>query len=181
MSDVCDLCGNRAFLKKYRIEGAEVLACAQCGKFGTPIETPPPRRRARPTGSLGQTTTPRSDGGPSRSGGQRPPSRRVNEELRLMDGYGEAIAKARQKLGLSRKELAENLFIRETLLLRIESEKVRPKDELVKKVEKALDISLMEKAGSDELVEASQFQSQSSRNRTLTLGDFAKIRKKKDK
>ena len=99
-----------------------------------------------------------------------------------MEEYGATISRSREKIGLSRKELAESLFIRETLLMRIETEKVRPNDEIIKKLEKTLEIDLME-SSDQEMVTVSQFRAQtsSSRNRGLTLGDFAKIKKSKSK
>lgn len=177
MQSDCDLCGNRTFLKKYVIEGAEVNACPSCGKFGRPIEND---SRQIPQRKIFRGSKPLS-GSNSRfkQRSSRPPDSKIKSETFLKEDFGELIQTTRERLGLTRKEVSESLFIRENLLARIESGKYRPNDALIKKLEKILEISLIERG--DESFNANQIEqkTQKKQMKTLTLGDFAHIRKKK--
>lgn len=171
--DECDICGREGvYVQKYRIEGAEVLACGSCGKHGTLIDEPraPVSRKKdfnyRP---MKKQSTPRPRG--------NNPSYRKKRDKTLTEGYGAIITNARTSFGLTREELAKNLFIRETFLTKIESEKVRPSDDLAKKIEKTLNIELLVEATDD--LNTTTGNVAKPKNVTMTLGDFAKIKKKK--
>jgi putative transcription factor len=174
------MCGREGHIQLYRIESAEVMACGSCGKYGTLISKPKSQKK----GSFPYKTNFNRPQG-NFSAGNRPQGRqstfnRTRKNEILIEDFGAVITRARKKIGLSRKELAESLFIRETLLMRIETEKVRPNDNLVRKLEKTLEIKLME-ASREDLINLSQYKAQnkSTRSRTMTLGDFATIKKSK--
>ena len=177
MFDECDICGRETEVHKYRIEGAEVVACSSCGRHGTLIED---NRRApsRKTGfNSGYSSSPQSRGFTPKPKTQNQPRYSKNRaEKVLVEHYGRAITSARDKMGITRQELAKSLFIRETLLTKIESENIRPNDDVIKKIEKALNIILFE----DSSEPITQVNPDQAPARNMTLGDFATIRKKKD-
>lgn len=174
--DECDICGRETQVFRYRIEGAEVVACASCGKHGTLIEDRTSSSKnqtykgAYPKLKSEKRFSPKPKGQTNRSY----PSNR--SEKVLIEHYGRVITSARDKMGITRQELAKSLFIRETLLTKIEAENIRPADEVLKKIEKALNIVLFEES-SDAV---NQFTNQQPTSKSMTLGDFATIRKKKD-
>ncbi len=62
----------------------------------------------------------------------------------LVEDYGEAIKTAREGMGLSLKVLAEIINEKESFLARVENERAKPNNALIKKLEKTLDIKLTE-------------------------------------
>ncbi|OLS22801.1 MAG: hypothetical protein HeimC3_27440 [Candidatus Heimdallarchaeota archaeon LC_3] len=185
MESECELCGiENPFVKKYLIEGAEVNACPSCGKFGKPVQTLSRKSYSKTSfrGSSGGRPPPNrfgSSGGGRRSG-YSPPNRRKDEAF-LVENFGTLIQQTRERLGLTRKDVSESLFIRENLLARVESGKIRPKDDLIKKLEKILEIKLVEDSSQTTVTGNYNQKDSSNQSRTLTLGDFARIRKKKNK
>ena len=180
-NEVCDICGSTTSTRLYRIEGAEVNACYNCGRFGAPVSLPSNTKNTKNSKFRGSTSSPRPAPRPART--SRIPattSRPGQDDNVLIENSGRAIQQAREKLGLTRKELAEAIFIRETLLAHIEQEKISPDDSLVKKLERALE-GLKLTGQREESSEVSQYQSKTTKQiRSLTLGDFAQIRKKKE-
>ncbi|MDT8357494.1 MAG: multiprotein bridging factor aMBF1 [Methanomicrobiaceae archaeon] len=161
----CELCGAkiRGPPKIVHIEGAELRVCAQCVRYGTEVNRP----RAG--------TVP---GAPSRRGPAPPPSaprRRTRDVFDLMEGeiaddYYIRIRKARMEKGLGQKELAHEIKEREVLIKKIEKGDLIPEDEVRKKLEEALDISLLERSSGD-------VESKGAGRITTTLGDVMKIKK----
>ena len=177
--DECDICGRTSnSIKKYNIEGAEVLACPSCGKHGTVIEDP--NQRQQFSKKQGPGFRPTQKGGQSRD-----PQKRVGQyntsrkkEKVLIEEFGKIITSARSSFGLTREELAKNLFIRETFLTKIEMEKQRPDDDLAKKIEKTLNITLLVEKSED--INVTQYSGEKpTKDTPMTLGDFARIKKKK--
>ena len=66
------------------------------------------------------------------------------EEREVIENYGEVIRKAREKLGIDRKVLAEKISEKENILARIERNELIPDDKIIKKLEKELGIKLYE-------------------------------------
>lgn len=98
------------------------------------------------------------------------------EEEEVIDGYGQAIRKARERMGFPLKVLAERIAEKESTLLRVEEQKTLPSVALTKKLEKELGIKLTSKAGP---VSAAVPMKKSG---PITLGDaaFTKAKGKKD-
>ncbi len=66
------------------------------------------------------------------------------QESSLIEGYGKKIMQARQKKGLTLKELAMKIYEKESVIQRIEAEKFNPSDKTIKKLEKELETKLTE-------------------------------------
>lgn len=90
----------------------------------------------------------------------------VSEEL--IKNYGNIIKDAREKLGIGRKEFAEKLKEKELIIKRIESNKLVPDEDLIKKIEKILGIKLKEKY--------SKIPEKKTKVANLTIGDIVEIK-----
>lgn len=176
MFDECDICGQEKQVHRYRIEGAEVIACDSCGKHGTLLEDKSASNARNTTykGDYPRLKTDRTSS-PKAKDSTKSFSNKKGEKV-LIEHYGRAITAARDKMSITRQELAKSIFIKETLLAKIESENIRPADSIIAKIEKALNIILFEE--STETV--TQYQNNQPSARAMTLGDFATIRKKKE-
>jgi len=142
------------------VEGAELVVCAQCARYGTEVQKP-----ARPEMRSG--TAPRQ--------GKAAPARRSRDVFDLIEGeivedYGERIRTARMEKGLSQKDLAMQLKEKELLIKKIEKGDLIPEDDVRRKLEKALEIRLIDSAGEDDGVHRGG-------KVVPTLGDVISIKK----
>lgn len=118
----CEMCSKPATTKA-KIEGVILSVCSSCASFGSEVKVNPVFIR-RPTGP----TAPKSP------------------DTVLVVDVGIRVRKARQKMGLSEKDAAMKLNIRESTLLHIESGKIIPDDMAAKKLERFFNIKLFEAA-----------------------------------
>jgi len=156
---LCELCGNDVpFLKPKLIEGSLLKVCPTCGKFGS----------ASPSSTTSETTSEaRVQSGSAQDFGYttKTPSKkeviqnRLEKRERRMSGkdiyelrgekelaldYHIRIQKARNQLNLSQDELGQKINERKSVISKIENKSMKPDDKLVRKLEKALGIKLME-------------------------------------
>ncbi|HQK55394.1 MAG TPA: multiprotein bridging factor aMBF1 [Methanolinea sp.] len=138
----CELCGGKIVgpSKTVRVEGAELVVCANCARYGTEVQM---TARAQPRAGTG----PRA--------GRSVPVRRSKDVFDLIEGeivedYGERIRAARMERGLSQKDLAMQLKEKELLIKKIEKGDLIPEDEVRRKLEKALGIRLIDSPADDE-------------------------------
>ena len=166
----CEMCGEpvRGVPKLVRVEGAELQVCSKCEKFGTEVQQVRRTDIARPTqrhAGTAKATTP------------SPTAYRKRDLFDYMGGdivddYSERIRKARIEKGLSQKDLAMQIKEKEHLIKKIENKELMPEEDVRKKLEKALEI---------QLVDASVLESEKKISSKLapTLGDLTIIRKTK--
>jgi len=152
MSD-CERCGRSAKLQLVEIAGAQMYVCPDCSRFGKPIRekkeisSPPPViSRARP---------------------QRPqkPDALTNRSRELVEDYPTRIQRAREKKGWSREDLGRKINERVSIISKLEHGEMHPPDALIKKLERALDIKLMEDVEDVHIAHGAE-------SRGMTLGDF---------
>ena len=163
------MCGTEAPVTLVEIDRVELYACPKCARFGKPVvKKRPPKKMfqkkpisARPA----QKTQPKR--------AIRPKKDFLHDKI-LVDGYGTIIQEARRERGLGRAEFANLIKEKETLLARIEAEKVLPTDRVVAKIERELDVELKTEV-SDESSVLEDFIPKST-----TIGAIAKIKRKKD-
>ena len=166
----CEMCGEpvRGIPKLMRIEGAELQVCSRCERYGTEVQQP------KRTDARKVTARPAS-------GAARPvvlaPAQRKRDMFDYMGGdivedYGERIRKARMEKGLSQKDLAMQMKEKELLVKKIEKGELIPEEDVRKKLEKVLEIRLLD-AISDET------EKKTLSKITQTLGDLTIIRKVK--
>ena len=164
----CEMCGAEAFTKLVEIDHVELLACQSCAKFGKPVVKRPKTTVQR---YAKHTQKPQVKRKPPI---KKPPKKDFLHDKILIDGYGSIIQEARRAIGLGRAEFAKTIKEKETLLARIEMEKVIPTDRIVSKIERELSISLITEMA-DESSTVEDFIP-----RATTIGSIAKIKRKKN-
>jgi len=123
----CEICGGSGASQTILMDGAEMLVCLQCTAYGKP---------AKP--SFNQNVNLRSS---------LPMEKKDKfDETPLVIDFGKRIRLAREKKGLTVKELAEKLFEKESVLHKIEQQKHPPEQRLIDKLEKFLGIELRQKS-----------------------------------
>lgn len=136
----CDVCGREIIGRSYRviIEGAKVIACADCAKLGSGYWSP---ENETSLGRIMQSSV-KSVG--LRASGKRPsPERVIQEDLEVIEGFGSIIKRAREKLGLTPEELGKMIGEKESVIKKVESERMVPDVRLAVKIERALKIKLL--------------------------------------
>ena len=166
------------------VDGVEMIVCERCyrkymsraGRAST--DTPLRLRLAQPK----PRTTPVKQEAPRRREPRqaprpRPrPSRRrgsglgIVERYEVVEDYAERVKRARERLGLSQKELAQRVKVGENVIRRIESGSLVPPVDLAMRLERVLNVKLLEPVveEEEEAGEAGEFH--------LTLGDIAELR-----
>jgi putative transcription factor len=90
----------------------------------------------------------------------------------IVDDYAARIRRAREEKGLSQKDLAMQMKEKEHLIRKIENSELIPEDDVRKKLEKALEIRLIDTPVTDE-------EKKVPSRLTPTLGDLTVIKKAK--
>ncbi|MFO8050355.1 MAG: multiprotein bridging factor aMBF1 [Thermoplasmatota archaeon] len=149
----CERCGKKDRLQLVEIEGARMYVCHDCSRFGNVIKE---RKEA-----------PKPTAGPARHRPRRPsrPDALDKREMELSDEYPKRIQRGREKRGWSREDLGKRINERVSVISKLENGEMHPSDKLIKKLEKTLEIKLM-----DPLEEVKVSHSADSRG--MTLGDF---------
>jgi putative transcription factor len=114
----CELCGKPATTRA-RVEGVLFSVCASCSALGVEV-------KAKPAPAA------------------RPSFRPAFKERFVAQDFGFRIRQARQRRGLTEKDAAQLLAIKESTLLNLEAGKMQPDDALLRKLEKFYGLSLSE-------------------------------------
>ena len=170
----CEMCGARIVGRPYRaiVDGVEMILCERCYlKLTRSGRAQPVRPRPTVTAPR-RTTTPVLPRKPSMPAVRRR-RRGTIEMYDIVEDYGERIRRAREARGWSLRVLAQKLRISETMLRRIEQEKMKPSIDLARRIERVLKIELLIPTEIDE-----EFESPPPG--ALTLGDVVVIRRDED-
>lgn len=168
----CEVCGKEIMgpPQKQVIEGAKLTVCGKCAQFGSSewgTNRPAPVKAA-PSGWV--QTSP-----------QPAPRKRVRndvetvESLELIEDYGKEIRKARQKLGLSEKDLAKKMQEKESVVKNLEKQELTPDNRLISKIKKYLSLDIVERIDTDKgkiLAKATGAK---------TIGDMLKMKAESEK
>jgi len=133
----CEVCGHEIFGQPYYrvIEGGRMTVCGRCAQFSNQ-EWDPRKPMAQPRRR--------------RTAANARPRRRsdieVAESTELVENYGELIRKTRQRKGMTVEDFAKKLSEKESVIKKLEKEQLNPTMTLVRKVERALGITLIEEA-----------------------------------
>ncbi|MEM3716422.1 MAG: multiprotein bridging factor aMBF1 [Candidatus Bathyarchaeia archaeon] len=174
----CEVCGREIVGKPNRviIEGAKMIACDDCAKLGSEHWAPEPERlqgktkaKSRVREGLATSLKPAKPSSGSRL------NTSVMEDVEVIEGFGNLIRRAREKLGLTPEELAKKIGERESVIKKIESEKFVPDIRLAAKIEHALKIKLLVKpqpleVGLEKLADKGKVE------RGVTLGEIARLK-----
>ena len=146
---------------KIQLERATMLVCERCarGRHVVSVVNFSASARAQPKK-------------PARMLG-RGPKLSPEEDYVVVEGYGELVRRARERMGLTREALAALIGEKESTIRRVEAEQLEPSLDLARKLERALKIKLLERAGEWAAGESS---TPGGGDYTLTLGDVAEFR-----
>jgi putative transcription factor len=167
------MCGaERASLTTTKVEGAELELCDDCKEFGTEVRTQSSSSAStkystsssgsKSSGSSASSSSASSSGGRSRR-------RDMFDDMDEIAGdYDQRIRNARESRNLSQEDLADELNEKVSLIRKLERGDILPSDNVRKKLERKLDISLVEGESTDD----SEWSGGGST--TTTLGDVVK-------
>lgn len=149
------MCGKETSLFRAVIEGTQLKVCGECGKFGRVID---------------QIRAPEKEN-------KKKIEKQIEEELEIIEGvvpdYSKKVKDARESLGLKQEALAKKINEKESVIHKIETGHYEPNLALAKKIEKFLNITLIEEQEIEKVKEASNPSSSGS----LTIGDLLKVKK----
>ena len=160
----CEICGkpvSETNPTRAKIEGSVMVVCKECAKLGT-IQKAPPKPKFQQNKQRKRTTN-------------KPKRNYRNDEPteELIENYNTAVRNAREAKNWSREDLGKKINERVSVINRIESGKMTPDNKLTKKLEKALNITLLENVND---VDLNQYINDSPNERTL--GNIMKIKRK---
>ncbi len=145
----CDMCGKEGEMFRAMVEGAEVIVCQKCSKYGRVKERIRPQQAERK---------------------EKAPEKK-EKNIAIVSEYSRLIKQKRESLGLSQKDFAQKLSEKESLIHKIETGHIEPSMDLARKLEKLLKIKLIEESDNEVPVPK-------AKSAELTLGDFVKVKKR---
>jgi len=139
----CGICGKRESKMLAVVEGIVLTVCSDCSQYGKVVEVKEePRIKTQVKKSYSEI-----------------------EEFIVKD-YAMKIQKARERLQLTQKELAQKINEKESLIHHVESGKLEPSFDVARKIERMLKITLIE------LQEGEEKKNTNFKDSSLTLGDL---------
>ena len=150
----CELCGQKPGVYTSEIEGTTMSVCVDCAKFGVS------KRKTNVQVVVKE---------------KRPEEK--EPVFLFVKGYGSIVKKAREKLGLKQEEMAKRLNERESFLHQIESENLKPRFDIARKLERELKIKILEEIKDNPEERSSKKPSNARLDMGVTLGDFIKKKK----
>lgn len=141
----CEICGKPVYeLHKIAVEGSIINVCNSCARFGLALK-----------GNMAEK-----------------PGKKAEKSIELVPDFGGLIRNSMAKGGMGRSELAKLLKEKESYLERIENEETQPNLELARKLEKVLNITLLEVFNETEKTK----RTKSDKKTNLTIGDIAVVK-----
>ena len=169
------MCGSeQPSLTTVKVEGAELQLCDDCKEFGTEVRTESSSSASTKysTSSSGGSGSGSGTSGSGSGGSGGGSSRRRRDMFDDMDeivaDYDQRIREARESRGLSQEDLAKSLNEKASLIRKLERGDMLPSDDVRAKLERGLEISLVEGQDADD----TEWSGDSST--TTTLGDVVK-------
>lgn len=158
----CEVCGERASrLVRVLIEGAELSVCVDCSRLGDPVK-PKPRLRRRIAGSPSPA---------SRRSYRRASLEEVDEGYVLVENYGLLVKRARERIGLTLRELGAKIGEKASVIAKIEGGRLKPDQTLLMKLEHFLGVRLLTKPVA---VRVPRFEPKTQPG--LTIGDILRMK-----
>lgn len=125
----CELCGkSTSTLYSVKIDKSVMYVCSGCRQYGVGVRVV--KITKKPITTV-----------------KKELYKDVFEEIKeeLVPDYGKIIRNAREKCRLTPKQLAEKISEKKTVISKIEAETMIPTIELAKKIERTLNIKILEK------------------------------------
>jgi len=153
----CEMCGVDTKLSDAVIDGALLKVCKKCSSFGDVISVE--------TKSYG-----------SEKRLQKAPREIFVEDSVsfVMESAGRLVKDAREKKGLKQSQFASMIGLKESLVHKLETSLMKPDLSTARKIEKILDIKIVE--GYDDPEKGVQLN---LNDQDLTVGDLIKFKKEK--
>lgn len=168
---LCELCGKELrSTRQVRIEGTVMAVCADCVRFGQPLAPTPPTPPRLPKEQAAARIASRLE-----IRAKRATPKDVIGELEqttetLVEDFGSRIRIARTRKGWTQQELGQRTGERWSIINKLETGDFRPNDVLIRKLERALGITLRERIEPVAVGKAGQKAS-------LTLADLVRMKK----
>lgn len=162
----CEICGKSVPENnpiRAKIEGSVMVVCKECSKLGKVQKAAPKPKFVKQNKSNRKNTNTR----------KKSYSRNDEPSEELIEDFSNEIRNAREAKNWSREDLGKKINERVSVISRIETGKMTPDNKLTKKLEKALNITLLEKIDN---IDLNQFVNTSTGERTL--GNVVKIKRK---
>jgi putative transcription factor len=140
---LCEMCGQDVdSTSRVKVEGSVLNLCANCARFGKPLDPPPAAPSLAPRGrtlvfSGGATRGP----GGGRSLQERDLYQEIGE-MELAPDWAKRIRLAREGLHWTPEDFGKKLNEKKSVVLKLESGGFRPPDDLVRRVERLLKVRL---------------------------------------
>lgn len=169
----CEMCGEtiRGVPKLVRVEGAELQVCSKCEKFGTEVQQVRRTDLKMPARGAAAKPAPSAGAMPAQTWHKRDMFDFMGGEV--VEDYAVRIRTARMEKGLSQKDLAMQMKEKEHLIKKIENAELIPEENVRKKLEKVLEIVLLDAPAESEATK------KVPGSLAPTLGDLTIIRKVK--
>lgn len=157
---LCEVCGaDVPRTKTVAVEGTVLNACPNCARFGTEVGAPATPDRKSVPHAIAQRLEARK-----RRMSEKDVFAQSGEEELAVD-YAERVRRAREARGWKQTDLGAKVNERVTIIAKVESGAMVPNEELVRRLERALEIKLKEKVAAVVVPKASAREA-------LTLGDL---------
>lgn len=166
----CEMCGKKVGTRRYMVEGTVMNLGLECAKYGTPLDAPAP---VGSQAAIHQNLEKRAVRAAPRSVFEA-------EAPVLVEDFGPRIHKARDAKGWSHEQLGNKVSARVPELKHIEAGKLRPGDDLARRIEKELGITLFEKVEGTPAIAPGKPAKPAS-GAGLTIGDLLKDAQAKGK
>lgn len=145
----CEMCGKKVpRLSKVRIDGAVLNVCDSCAKYGTPAESIRTRYPSHSGPEHGNTEPIKIPQKKIVVPPSRPSSRRRKrenlDELDIVPEYADLIKDARARLSMTQDDLATKAQERKNVIASIERGDLLPEIKTARKLERLLNIKLVE-------------------------------------
>ncbi len=146
----CEMCGEPSDkLIKVRISGAILNVCPKCAKFGEPVEEKKLNKISEniiitfPEKKINVVTYKKPFKRPAPV--KKSVKRENVEEYDIVEDYAALIKNKREEMQMTQDDLAKKIFERKNVLSNIERGDLLPDIGTAKKLEKVLNIKLLEK------------------------------------
>jgi putative transcription factor len=146
------MCGAEGKLHKARVEGSEMNVCSECSRFGKVI-------------------------GDVKEEVKKVENRVVETEPEIIEmvvaDFADKIKRKREEWGLDQEDFAKRVSQKKSLVHQMENGEIRPSIELARKLEKMLNIELVEEVREEKGRKVSSEEGAGA----VTIGDLIKIKK----
>ena len=141
----CEICGAEIEGKAQYIAigSSKLRVCKTCARHGTAVtDDAQVQAQVKTRTSIGSEQAKQAKLTQAKRRLYEQMDHEIEEGLEIGDEYGRKIKEAREKVGLKQVELAQRINEKQSLLRKVEHEEIIPTDEVRRKIERLLKISL---------------------------------------